>query len=149
MKHARMLLLTHLIVPLVSGCYTYRPLTTAEPEPGSRVSAELTDEGARELSGTIGPAIEHVEGEVLRVDSNTIELSVLQVEAARGWQTDWSGEPVRIPRKAVSGLQQRQFSLGGTGFVGGVVAGGVYAIYRLLGGPGIFEGGGASGGQAR
>jgi hypothetical protein len=141
--------LTLILVALVSGCYTYRPLTTAEPEPGSRVSAELTDEGARELSGTIGPAIEHVEGEVLRVDSNTIELSVLQVEAARGWQTDWSGEPVRIPRKAVSGLQQRRFSLGGTGFVGGVVAGGVYAIYRLLGGPGIFEGGGASGGQAR
>jgi hypothetical protein len=141
--------LTFVIVALVSGCYTYRPLTTTAPEPGSRVSAELTDEGARELSGTIGPAIEHVEGEVLRVDSSTIEMSVMQVEGARGWQTDWSGEPVRIPRKAVSGLQQRRFSLGGTGFVSGVVAGGLYAMYRLLGGPGIFEGGGGSGGQAR
>jgi hypothetical protein len=148
MKSARRSL-TSIIIVLVSGCYTYRPLTTAEPTPGSRVSAELTDEGARELSGTIGPAIEHVEGEVLRVDSTAIELSVRQVEAARGWQTDWSGEPVRIPRKAVSGLQQRQFSLGGTGFVGGVVVGGLYAIYRLLGGPGIFEGGGGSSGQPR
>lgn len=141
--------LSCIIVALVSGCYTYRPLPTAEPVPGSRVSAELTDEGARELSGTIGPAVGHVEGEVLRVDSSTIELSVLQVESMRGWQTDWSGESVRIPRTAVAGMQQRRFSLGGTGFVGGVVAGGVYAIYRLLGGPGIFEGGGGSSGQTR
>jgi hypothetical protein len=139
-----------LIVALGSGCYTYRPLPTAEPVAGTRVSAELTAEGARQLSGKIGPAVEHVEGQVLRVDSTTIELSVLQVQGVRGWQTDWNGEPVTIPRAAVAGLQQRRFSLGGTGFVGGVVAGGVYAIYRLLGGPGIFEGGGrGSGGQSR
>jgi hypothetical protein len=139
-----------LIVILVSGCYTYRPLSGAEPVAGTRVSAELTDEGARELSGQIGPAVEHVEGQVLKVDSTAIELAVLQVEGVRGWQSDWNGERVTIPRKAVAGLQQRRFSLGGTGFVGGVVAGGVYAIYRLLGGPGIFEGGGrGSGGQSR
>jgi hypothetical protein len=139
-----------LIVSLGSGCYTYRPLPSAEPVAGTRISAELTDEGARELSGQIGPAVEHIEGEVLRVDSTTIELAVLQVEGIRGWQTDWNGERVAIPRTAVAGLQQRRFSLGGTGFVGGVVAGGVYAIYRLLGGPGILEGGGrGGGGQSR
>ena len=88
----------------------------------------------------------HVEGEVLRVDSTTIELAVLQVEGVRGWQSDWNGERVAIPREAVAGLQQRRFSLGGTGFVGGVVVGGVYAIYHLLGGPGIFEGSGRGGG---
>jgi hypothetical protein len=138
-----------LIVTLVTGCYTYRALPSLEPVTGTRVSAELTDEGARELSGNIGPAVEHIEGQVLRVDSATIELAVLQVEGIRGWQSDWNGERVAIPRKAVAGLQQRRFSLGGTGFVGGLVAGGVYALYRLLGGPGIFEGGGrGSGGQS-
>jgi hypothetical protein len=137
--------LTLIVIALVSGCYTYRPLANAEPETGTRISAELTDEGARELSGTIGPGIEHVEGEVLSVDSTAIKLSVRQVQAVLGWQTDWSGEPVTIPRTAVAGLQERRLSVGGTGFVSGVVIGGVYAVYRLLGGTAIFEGGGRSG----
>lgn len=137
--------LPFIVIAFVSGCYTYRPLSNAEPDSGSRVSAELTDEGARELSGTIGPAIEHVEGEVLSVDSTTFELSVRQVQGVQGWQTDWSGERVAIPRTAVAGLQQRRFSVGGTAFVGGLVVGGVYAIYQLLGGSAIFEGGGRSG----
>jgi hypothetical protein len=123
------------------GCYTYRPLISPEPVPGTRVSAELTDEGSQALSGTIGPAVEHVEGEVLRVDSAGIELSVLQVESFRGNQSDWTGEPVLLPRIAVAGWQQRRLSVGGTGFVGGLVLGGLYAMYRLLGGPGLFQGG--------
>jgi hypothetical protein len=85
--------------------------------------------------------VEHVEGEVLRVDSAGIELSVLQVESFRGNQSDWTGEPVLLPRIAVAGWQQRRLSVGGTGFVGGLVLGGLYAMYRLLGGPGLFQGG--------
>jgi hypothetical protein len=128
------------------GCYTYRPLTSPEPLAGTRVSAELTPDGSRDLSGQIGPAVEHVEGQVLRVDSAGIQLSVLQVEGFRGIQSDWNGEPVLIPRTAVAGWQQRRLSVGGTGFVGGLVMGGMYAMYRLLGGPQLFEGGRGGGG---
>ena len=135
-----------LLLFALSGCYTYRPLVSPDPVAGTRVSAQLTEEGSRDLSGKIGPAVEHVEGEVLRVDSAGIQLSVLQVEGFRGIESDWNGEPVLIPRTAVAGWQQRRFSVGGTGFVGGLVLGGVYAMYRLLGGPGIFQGGGRGGG---
>ena len=135
-----------LLVFALCGCYTYRPLVSPEPVAGTRVSAQLTEEGSRNLSGEIGPAVEHVEGDVLRVDSAGIQLSVRQVEAFRGIESDWNGEPVVIPRTAVAGWQQRRLSLGGTGFVGGLVLGGVYAMYRLLGGPGIFQGGGRGGG---
>jgi hypothetical protein len=134
-----------LLMFLLAGCYTYRPLISPEPVAGTRVSAELTEEGSRDLSGKIGPAVEHVEGDVLRVDSAGIQLSVLQVEGFRGIESDWNGEPVLLPRTAVAGWQQRRFSVGGTGFVGGLVLGGVYAMYRLLGGPGIFQGGGRGG----
>ena len=127
------------------GCYTYRPLATPEPAAGTRVSAELTQQGSRDLSGEIGPAVEHVEGEVLRVDSTGVELSVRQVEGFRGIQSDWNGEPVVIPRTAVAGWQQRRLSVGGTGFVSGLVLGGLYAMYRLLGGAGLFQGGGRGG----
>jgi hypothetical protein len=132
---------------LVGGCYTYRPLGTAQPVPGTRVSAELTDDGTRELSGRVGPEVEHIEGEVLAVDSAGVHMAVSQIETTRGIQSDWRGEGVTIPRTAVSGWQQRRLSVGGTGFVGGLVAGGLYAMYRLLGGPGVVDGrGGGSGG---
>ena len=37
-------------VPALVACYTYRPLPTATPEPGTRVSVDLTDAGSVELS---------------------------------------------------------------------------------------------------
>jgi hypothetical protein len=138
-----------LLSSVLCGCYTYRPLVTPEPVAGTRVSAQLTEEGSQDLSAKIGPAVEHVEGDVLRVDSAGIQLSVLQVEGFRGVESDWNGEPVLIPRTAVAGWQQRRLSVGGTGFVGGLVLGGVYAMYRLLGGPGIFEGDRGGGGTSR
>jgi hypothetical protein len=131
---------------LVGGCYTYRPLSTPEPLPGTRVSAELTNDGARELTGQIGPQVDHVEGDVVAVDSNGVQLAVRQVETTRGYQVDWKGEKVTIPLAAVSGWQHRQLSVGGTGFMGGLVVGGLYAMYRLLGGPGLIDGRGSSGG---
>jgi hypothetical protein len=116
--------------------------------PGARVSAELTDDGARELSGQLGPQVEHVEGDVLGVDSNGVQLAVRQIETARGNQVDWKGEKVIIPGTAVSGWQQRRISVGGTGVMGGLLVGTLYAMYRLLGGPGEVEGNGGSGGSS-
>src|SRR3954466_5601616 len=86
-----------LLASVLCGCYTYRPLVPPEPVSGTRVSAELTEEGSRSLSGEIGPAVEHVEGQVLRVDSTGVQLSVIQVEGFKGIQSDWNGEPVVIP----------------------------------------------------
>lgn len=131
---------------LLGACYTYRPLSTAQPLPGTRVSAELTNDGARDLSGQVGPEVEHLEGEVVGVDSTGVQLAVRQVETTRGIQSDWKGEKVTIPSSAVSGWQQRRLSVGGTGFLGGLVGGGLYAMYRLLGGPGLINGrGGGTG----
>jgi hypothetical protein len=132
---------------LLNGCYTYRPLSTPEPLPGTRVSAALTDDGARELSGQVGPEVDHVEGDVLAVDSNRVQLAVRQVETTRGYEVDWKGEKVTIPRAAVAGWQERRLSVGGTSFMGGLVVGGLYAMYRLLGGPGLIDGRGSSGGS--
>jgi len=133
---------------LLNACYTYRPVSTPQPSPGTRVSAELTDDGARELSGQLGPQVEHVEGDVLAVDSNGVQLAVRQVETNRGNQVDWKGEKVIIPRAAVSGWQQHRLSVGGTSFMGGLLVGALYGMYRLLGGSGEFEGSGGSGGSS-
>jgi hypothetical protein len=135
---------------LLSGCYTYRPLVTSEPDAGSRVSAQLTGSGSQELAGQIGPDVLHVEGKVLHADSAGLDLEVREIESYRGIRSDWNGEQVRLPRVAVAGIQERKLSPGGTGILGGAIAVGLYAVYRILGGPGLFEGNpGQSGGGGR
>ena len=134
----------------LAACYTYRPLATAEPTAGSRVSAQLTTAGSQELVSEIGPDVLHVEGMVLQADSSGLDLEVKEIESYRGIRSDWNGEQVRLPREAVAGLQERRLSPGGTGLMGGAVIAGLYAIYQVLGGPALFEGNpgqSASGGQ--
>ena len=92
----------------------------------------------------------HVEGDVLSADSSGLDLRVREIESFRGIRSDWSGEHVKLPRVAVAGLQQRKLSVGGTTLMGGVLAAGMYAMYRILGGPGLFEGStGQGGGRSR
>ena len=138
------------LILLLTACYTYRPLANPAPPPGQRVSAQLTTEGSRDLTGPIGPEVLHVEGQVVSADSAGLDLEVLEIESYRGIRSDWHGENVRLPRQAVAGLQERRLSVGGTTLLGGVLVGGLYAIYQLLGGAGLFEGGtgqAGSGGQ--
>jgi hypothetical protein len=135
---------------VLTGCYTYRPLATPNPVPGDRVSAQLTTDGSRDLTSQVGPEVLHIEGNVLDLDSTGLNLEVLEIESYRGIRSDWHGEHVRLPREAVVGIQERRLSIGGTTLMGGVLAAGLYAVYRILGGPGLFEGGkGQAGGGSR
>jgi hypothetical protein len=103
-----------------------------------------------DLASQIGPDVLHVEGDVVAADSSGLQLVVREVESFRGIRSDWQGEQVRIPREAVAGMQERRLSVGGTGVMGGVMAAGLYAIYRVLGGPGLLEGtDGRAGGPGR
>jgi hypothetical protein len=133
------------LLAATAACYTYRPLDTPEPEIGSRVSAQLTDQGSVDLGTLIGYGVVHVEGDVLRTDTAAIQLAVVQVENNRGLQQDWRREPVELPLRAVAGFQQRRLSIGGTSLMGGVIAGGLYALYQLLGGGSVIQGGTGSG----
>jgi hypothetical protein len=131
---------------LLGACYTYRPLETTVPAPGQRVSAQLTTEGSRDLTGQIGPEVLHVEGDVVEADSSGLDLDVQEIESYRGIRSDWHGEHVRLPRQAVAGMQQRHLSIGGTGLMGGALAAGLYLMYRVLGGGNSSEGGTGQGG---
>jgi hypothetical protein len=137
-------------IVLLAGCYTYQPLDPASPVPGQRVSAQLTADGSRELAGAIGPEVLHVEGDVVHSDSTGLDLDVREIESYRGIRSDWHGEHVRLPREALAGMQQRRLSVGGTGLMAGALTAGLYLVYRVIGGPGLFEGGnGQAGGRGR
>ena len=139
-----------LVIPLVVGCYTYRPLPSTPPAAGTRVSAELTDQGSVDLSPQLGAEVTEVRGEVVQADSTALRLAILTTANRRGIEADWQREQVAIPVNALGRLEQRKLSVGGTALAGGLVLGGLYAMYRLLGGPAIFEGSaghGSSGGS--
>jgi hypothetical protein len=135
------------LVAVLSACYTYRPLSGPTPAPGQRVSAQLTTEGSRDLTGQIGPEVLHVEGNVIEADSSGLDLDVLEIESYRGIRSDWHGERVRLPREAVAGMQQRRLSIGGTGLMAGALTAGLYVVYRVLGGSDFFQGGTGQGGR--
>ena len=84
----------------------------------------------------------------MNADSARLELSVRQVENQRGIQNDWNGERVSLPRGALAGMQEKKLSVGGTGVMAGIAAAGMYALYRLFGGTGLFEGNPGTGGGA-
>lgn len=135
------------LLALLTACYTYRPLDTPMPAPGQRVSAQLTTDGSRDLTGQIGPEVLHVEGNVIDADSSGMDMKVLEIESYRGFRSDWHGERLRIPREAVAGMQQRRLSVGGTGLMAGVLTAGLYVVYRVLGGSDSSVGGNGQGGR--
>ena len=139
-----------LLVPLIAACYTYQPLPTTPPASGTRVSAELTDQGSIDLTPQLGPEVAEVKGEVIHMDSTALRLAILGTANRRGIETDWQREQVAIPVNALGRLEQRKLSVGQTALASGLALGGLYAMYRLLGGPAILqgsEGHGSSGGS--
>jgi hypothetical protein len=129
-----------LLLPLMAACYTYKPLPSTGPETGTRISAELTDQGSIDMSSQLGPGVTQVQGEVLPSDSIALRLAILTTANNRGIESDWQREQVAIPVNALGRLEQRKFSVSQTALAGGLAITGLYAMYRLLGGPGIFEG---------
>jgi hypothetical protein len=154
--HSFLLLASCFLLPtsyflLLTSCYTYRPLPGPAPAVGTRVELELTDQGSRALADEVGPGTERLRGTVVHADTAALELAVRAVENARGEPSDWSGEPVQIPRRYVERIQERRLSVGGTGILGGAVAASLIAAYAFFGGGSTSQGplGGGTGGAGR
>jgi hypothetical protein len=138
-----------ILAPILLGCfacYNYQPVAAPGPMPGKRINAGLTSDGARAMLPVLGPDIAEIEGWVVDAGRDTLRVAVLGVTSQRGIPTSWRGEEVPLPREGLAYVGERRFSRGGTVLLSAGLMGGLYFLYRLLGGPGIFEGGGARGG---
>ena len=129
---------------LVSGCYNYRSLTTLDPQPGTRVSADLTDSGTAALVNALGPGVGTVEGQLLTVTPREVGLSVVAVRNRSGVEHYWKGETVMLPRGDIATLRERRFALGRSVFLG---LAGVGASVALLEAFGVINSGSSSTGQ--
>ncbi len=132
------------------GCYSYQPLTTVEPAPGTSVSLELSDQGRVAVAESVGPGTRRVEGTVVRADNTTWVLSVGSVLGIDGRVTKWSGETVGVSRAYVEVPYERRYSRSRTLLLASSVMVGVAAFIatrHLLGiSIPILDGGNGDGG---
>ena len=123
------------VLGMLSGCHTYLPLGTSEPQVGTRVAAELTGHGSDTLARYVGPGITTLRGDVVVTESAEVVLSVTSVTDRAGQEKFWKREQVRVPRVAVQNFQQRKFSLGRSLLLGAAFLGGSVAAWE------VFKGG--------
>ncbi len=121
------------LLGLLSGCYNYLPLTTAAPNPGTRVTADLTDSGTSILAPYLGPGVGSADQELV--------LAVVATRNRSGIEHYWNGEAVTLPRSDVAGLRERKLATARTIVV---VTGGVGGAIALLGAFGVINAGGTS-----
>lgn len=129
-------LVTVALLSSLVGCYNYAPLTTADPRPGTRVTAQLTDSASFALAGYLGPDVAAVEGRLLTVTEQDIGISVVAVRNRNGVEHYWKGEVVTLPRGDVATLRERKLAPGRSAFL---VLAGVGGSVALLEAFGVFS----------
>ena len=130
-------------VPLFGACYVYRPVTTADPQPGMRLALDLNDEGRTALVTSMGPDAARVEGAVVSSTTGEYVLRVSEVRGLHGSRTKWSGETVSVRQEYARRVREKRLSSGRTAaLVGGVVGAmvGLAAGVHLVGFGGAGEG---------
>jgi hypothetical protein len=138
-----------LLIPLLAGCYAYRPIGNRATAGGDRVRLTLTDSGAVALAPQLGPATEEVSGHVVGDSAGAYVISVLGTRRRGGAESEWKGEQVAIPRVLVASAEERRFSRSRTLLASlGIVAVAVGAREAFWGPGGIFGGAPPGGGPS-
>ncbi len=115
-------------LPVLAGCYTYLPVATLQPAPGTNLSLVLSDEGRMQSVRQVGPYAMRIEGELLQATPEDFVVAVSDVVDIRGTRSKWTGESVSLPRSYVMMTYEKQFSRSKTVLLATAVAGGIVAI---------------------
>lgn len=102
--------------PLLGACYVYRPITVAEPNPGTVLSVDLNDSGRTALVTSVGPEVSRVEGALVGTQDGEYVIRVSEVFGLHGTRTKWSGETVSFRDNYVKQLREKRLSGGRTAF---------------------------------
>jgi hypothetical protein len=116
------------LLPLVAACYTYTPIATLQPAPGTNLSLVLSDEGRMQTAHQVGPYATRIEGQLLSATPADYVLAVTDVVDIRGIRSKWTGESVPLPRTYVAFAYEKQFSRGKTALLASAVTAGIVAI---------------------
>jgi hypothetical protein len=131
------------LLPLaLAGCYSYTPLATPSPVPGSKVALVLSDVGRVGLGPQVGPGTSRLEGTIVGASDTGYVLSVSDVFGIGGSHAQWAGETVYVQKAFVANSMERRFSRGRTMFMAGGAAAAVATFvlsrdFLGIGGSGI------------
>jgi len=131
------------VVLLTAGCFATVPLGEGPPPAGTRILAEMTPEGSRQMAPVIGENVLQVEGRVQEIRGNQWDLLVSRVEQSGGQGSFWNDERVTFQSEVFARVERRELDRFRTALA--VVGGGglVLLLGRSLGASG---GGGDVGG---
>ncbi|HEY3220192.1 MAG TPA: hypothetical protein VGJ80_05640 [Gemmatimonadales bacterium] len=118
------------ILPVLAGCYSYVPVATLQPAPGTKLSLVLNDEGRSQSARQVGPYTMRVEGELLQATDADYVLAVTDVVDIRGARSRWTGETVPLPRTFVMSTDEKRFSRSKTFLLIGAMTAGFVALAR-------------------
>jgi hypothetical protein len=121
------------LVPLLTACYTQRPLTTAVPAATTRIVAQVTDSGVVAMSNAIGAGAIEVEGVVAAADAASWDLHVIRVDYRGGTSVLWNREPVTFPRYTLTRATERTLDKKKSWLAGGLITVGALLAARVFG----------------
>jgi hypothetical protein len=123
-RRARAAIAGVLLLPSLTGCYTYTPVWKGEPVPGSEISLGLTDRGRVALSDRVGPGARTITGRLTSAADSVYVVSVTGVSYIEGGRTaKWNGERIDISKDVVSGIAERRLSRSRSWIAAGITAG--------------------------
>jgi nucleotide-binding universal stress UspA family protein len=133
-------------LPTLVGCYATRPIPAGASLPaGRRVAVELTAQGGAALTGILGPQVERVEGEVVRVAADSLHLAVIKTERFGAREDSWQRQQIGIPTSAIHRVAERRLDRKRSWITAGLLVLGAAAAAALVRGGGLGGGDGVGG----
>ena len=129
------------VLSFLAACYNYLPLTTADPQPGAHVRAQLSDSGTLALARYLGPDVAAIDGRLVSVTDDEIGISVVAVRNRNGIEHYWKGEVVTLPRDDIATVRRRKLAAGRSAFLVLAGVGGSVALLEAFGVFGTGSGG--------
>lgn len=111
-----------LLLPNLTGCYRYVPVTVTTPPAGAEVALGISDRGRVALASQIGPGARRVRGRLVQAADSTYVVGLSAVEyLGTNTPAKWSGEVITVSRDYVTDITERRFSRGRSWLAAGVL----------------------------
>jgi hypothetical protein len=143
-RHAELFGAVTILVMALTSCYSTIPVSAA-PSRGAELILDMTPQATERMGGFLGRGTVSARGRLLNWEPDSVVVSMLATQIARGDEQLWRGERVAIPRDAVARITERQVNRGRTSLA---ILG---AITLMATAVGIISGGisGTSGGGTK
>jgi hypothetical protein len=134
-----------LLLPSVTGCYQYVPVTVVTPPAGTEVALDISDRGRVALAGQVGPGVRRLRGRLIQAGDSAYVVGLSAVEyLGASTVARWSGEVVSVSRDYVTTVTERQLSRRRSWLAAGILVVAAAAVSTLA-----ITGFGSEGGDNR